>query len=346
MRKYLTWKYITIYIYCFFGVIIVALSTVIIYTYFSEHVLSDSSKKIIPTIKTTNPTPDFKKEIISTINNARQNAGVDNLVENTLLDESAKEKAEDIMNKNYWSQNSPDGKSPSGFITQNGYDYNYSSLLLARGFDTAEDTVRGWINSENKNDLLATKYDDIGVAIKKGILTGNETTIVVVFLASKKLPTNQDNNKNTNLNNNNSSNITSINCEIKGIGWVTYPDKDSCLNAQLNQYKLLNPQQNNTSNNDVYPTYIPHSYPTYAPYPTSKLYPTYPPYQSPTPFIDVQKRISGCRAGCIQQAELTVNESSGSLTKCYISKSANPSSCGWMLDKEEELALECQSKCK
>ena len=56
-------------------------------------------------------------------NQERQSAGVSPLKESSVLDQVARDKALDMLAKNYFSHNSPDGSSPWFWFTKNGYAY-------------------------------------------------------------------------------------------------------------------------------------------------------------------------------------------------------------------------------
>ncbi len=121
------------------------------------------------------------QEIISLTNNERQKAGLGILKENSELDKAAADKAKNMFIENYWAHASPSGKTPWVWIQQEGYNYRYAGENLARGFSGSQDTMNAWMASKmgHRENILNTKYQDIGIAVEDGILNGEKITLVV-----------------------------------------------------------------------------------------------------------------------------------------------------------------------
>ncbi|MCL5785013.1 MAG: CAP domain-containing protein [Patescibacteria group bacterium] len=120
------------------------------------------------------------QQIIEDTNIERQKDGLPPLMENSLLDEAASRKAQNMFEENYWAHFSPSGKDPWGFILGAGYKFSYAGENLARNFYTSEDVVQAWMNSPSHRDnLLNSHYQDIGIAVVDGVLQGQKTTLVV-----------------------------------------------------------------------------------------------------------------------------------------------------------------------
>ncbi len=125
-------------------------------------------------------------ELLSLTNQRRQEAGLAPLVLNESLSQAAYKKAQDMLSKNYWAHNAPDGTTPWVFIKSSGYDYLFAGENLARGFTTAPDTVSAWMGSPGHRDnMLSANYKDIGFAVVTGNLTGDETVVVVEMLGGR-----------------------------------------------------------------------------------------------------------------------------------------------------------------
>lgn len=125
-------------------------------------------------------------ELLSLTNQKRQEAGLAPLVLNDSLSQAAYKKAQDMLFKNYWSHNAPDGTTPWVFVKSSGYDYLFAGENLARGFTTAPDTISAWMNSPGHRDnMLSANYKDIGFAVVTGNLTGDETVLVVEMLGKR-----------------------------------------------------------------------------------------------------------------------------------------------------------------
>lgn len=125
------------------------------------------------------------EKLISLTNEKRIENGVSALRFNEELSKAADLKASDMLSKNYWAHNSPDGKTPWVFIKTSGYTYVYAGENLARGFSSAEDVVNAWMASAtHRSNLLSETYEDIGLAVKKGKLNGEETVLIVQMFGS------------------------------------------------------------------------------------------------------------------------------------------------------------------
>lgn len=118
--------------------------------------------------------------IIELTNGERTKMGLSIVKENKLLSEAARQKAADMFAFNYWAHVSPSGRSPWSFFNDVGYRYQYAGENLARDFHEPESVVRAWMNSpSHRENIVNSKYQEIGVAVVDGTLQGVETTLVV-----------------------------------------------------------------------------------------------------------------------------------------------------------------------
>lgn len=130
------------------------------------------------------------QELLLLTNQKRQSKGLPLLVLNEKLSLAAINKAKDMLEKNYWAHNSPNGVTPWFFIQKNGYEYTYAGENLARGFSSSKDVVNAWMaSSTHRENLLSQNYKDIGFAVVKGKLLGEETTLIVEIFGSTVSPT-------------------------------------------------------------------------------------------------------------------------------------------------------------
>lgn len=120
------------------------------------------------------------KEVIRLVNVEREKKGLEPLAENDNLNVAAYKKGQNMFEEQYWAHYSPSGKDPWGFITGAGYKYSYAGENLARNFTNANDAVVAWMNSPTHRDnILNSKYRDIGISVVQGTLNGEQTTIIV-----------------------------------------------------------------------------------------------------------------------------------------------------------------------
>jgi len=120
------------------------------------------------------------ESIIELTNVERQKLGLSPLTENKLLSEAARQKAADMFAFNYWAHVSPSGRTPWVFFTDVGYKYQFAGENLARDFRDSPSVIQAWMNSPaHRDNVLNSKYKEIGIAVVDGTLQGAETTLVI-----------------------------------------------------------------------------------------------------------------------------------------------------------------------
>lgn len=125
------------------------------------------------------------ERIVELANKARTNVGLPALNINSNLNQSALLKAQDMMSKQYFAHNSPEGVEPWYWFEKVGYTYVWAGENLALGFETNEAVHEAWMNSEgHRENILKPNFDEIGVAIAHGEYKGYYTTIIVQHFGS------------------------------------------------------------------------------------------------------------------------------------------------------------------
>ncbi len=122
-----------------------------------------------------------KSGVILQTNKERSVNGHATLTENSLLDESAAIKADDLFSKQYFEHISPSGVGPANLADKVGYEYLMIGENLALGGFTGNvDLVTAWMNSPgHRANILNAKYTEIGVAVKQGMFEGKMVWIGV-----------------------------------------------------------------------------------------------------------------------------------------------------------------------
>jgi hypothetical protein len=128
-----------------------------------------------------------KNVLVKLINTNRASFGLPPLKENIALDKAAYLKAEDMLQKGYFSHQSPQGVSPWHWLKSAGYNYQLAGENLAVGFLDSEEVTQAWMNSpSHKKNILNPNYQEIGTAVVRGNFQGNETNLVVQFFGTAK----------------------------------------------------------------------------------------------------------------------------------------------------------------
>lgn len=132
------------------------------------------------------------QNLLTDTNAQREQNSEGDLTINSALNSAAQAKANDMAARNYWSHNTPDGQTPWSFMTAAGYTYLTAGENLAYGFDTAADTVTGWMNSpEHRANILNTSYHDVGFGIVNVAdyqNSGPETLVVAMYGSTESSP--------------------------------------------------------------------------------------------------------------------------------------------------------------
>lgn len=126
----------------------------------NDHNVSDTAPTkqaaATQTIKLFDPAPQIDlTSVWQLVNDEREAAGLQPLVRDPLLDKSAQDKCADMVAKDYWSHDTPDGTEPWVFIKKYNV-YSTAGENLAYGFASAREVVSGWMTSEGhrKNIII------------------------------------------------------------------------------------------------------------------------------------------------------------------------------------------------
>ncbi len=126
------------------------------------------------------------EDLIDLTNQKRQENGLAELELNPLLVKAATQKATDMINKNYWSHTSPEGKTPWSFFKSVDYQYLYAGENLARDFLDSGSVIEAWMESPTHRDnILSSRYQEIGIVVINDTFQGQETTLVVQLFGTK-----------------------------------------------------------------------------------------------------------------------------------------------------------------
>ncbi|MBU1131581.1 CAP domain-containing protein [Patescibacteria group bacterium] len=124
-------------------------------------------------------------ELITLTNQERILRRLPALAVNSQLTQAAKNKVIDLLDKQYFSHNSPEGKKFSAWVKEIDYQYAIVGENLAMGFGTSQQIIEAWMASEkHRQNILMQPYREIGIAVAKGKFNGKDTTVIVQYFGA------------------------------------------------------------------------------------------------------------------------------------------------------------------
>jgi len=138
-----------------------------------------------------------KNALVNMLNQTRGNSGLPALTENSKLNEAAQMKAQDMVQKQYFSHISPQGLTPWYWFLQSGYNYKYAGENLAIGFYDSSEAFNAWLNSpSHRENMLNKNYKEVGTAVLAGYGQNNAFVVVQLFgsLKPEEIPAKINNN--------------------------------------------------------------------------------------------------------------------------------------------------------
>ena len=127
--------------------------------------------------------------VLALMNEYRAEQGLPPLNEDPRLDKAAQNRMRHMEELGYWAHESPDGLSPFSWLADHDYAYATAGENLANGFETARLLVQSWMESPgHRENIMAAKFQDVGIAIIDGATTGPKTgkSVVVLFAAARQ----------------------------------------------------------------------------------------------------------------------------------------------------------------
>ncbi len=128
------------------------------------------------------------EDVVEITNKQRVAEGLTPLAIDEHLTTSAEMKVDDMITRQYFEHTSPTGEGVSDLGKEAGYDYVIMGENLALGdFENASDLVTAWMNSPgHRANILSTKYQDIGVSVKRASYQGKTVWFAVQHFGSAR----------------------------------------------------------------------------------------------------------------------------------------------------------------
>jgi len=149
--------------------------------------LSEEAEKIIltpPPLRSDSENPQSsltQAGVIKWTNERRKEYGLTPLIENPELNAMAIAKVDDMFLKQYFAHVSPSGEGVANLTEDFRYEFIVIGENLALGnYKNDEDLVQAWMDSPgHRENILNNRYQEIGVAVKKGVFEGRTTWLAV-----------------------------------------------------------------------------------------------------------------------------------------------------------------------
>ena len=119
------------------------------------------------------PTPETspgekKTQLLNLINQERQKNTISPVSFNTALNNAAQAHADDLVEKNYFSHVSPDGRDPQDFAREAGYP-SWVGENLACGYPHPQAIFNMWMKSEgHRQNMLNPSWHSLGIGYNSG----------------------------------------------------------------------------------------------------------------------------------------------------------------------------------
>lgn len=102
------------------------------------------------------------------------------LLRSPLLDQAAELKGQDMVEKEYFSHNSPDGVTPWHWFRKVNYNFLYAGENLAINFTDSVEVENAWLESPtHRANIMNVEFREIGMATVKGTYNNYPTIYIV-----------------------------------------------------------------------------------------------------------------------------------------------------------------------
>ena len=110
----------------------------------------------------------WEQEVFDLVNQIREENGLPPFVYNGTLAETARAHSQDMVDRNFFNHNNPDGQSPFDRMKANGIRYSMAAENIAAGYPSPEAVVEGWMNSEGHRANILGGCKELGVGLALG----------------------------------------------------------------------------------------------------------------------------------------------------------------------------------
>ena len=131
-----------------------------------------------------------EQEMVKLHDQARSQSGVGELCVDSRLVKAARLHAQGMVEKDYFSHTSQDGRSAGDRISAQGYNwwtYGENIAMGSSGYSTPQSTFDGWMNSAgHRSNILSSSFTEFGVGEAIGEYQGRQGTQMWVAVFSRR----------------------------------------------------------------------------------------------------------------------------------------------------------------
>ncbi len=128
-----------------------------------------SYRDIEATIDFASCEPSYEKLIFEISNSFRKKNGISELDYDDIIAETARKHSKDMIDRDFFQHDNPDGLSPFDRMEHDGLIYYYAAENIAAGYDDPMCVTYGWINSAgHRSNLLNPALTRLGVGVEFG----------------------------------------------------------------------------------------------------------------------------------------------------------------------------------
>lgn len=111
----------------------------------------------------------YKNKVLELVNAERENNGLSPLKWDDKLAAAAQSHCDDMVARNFFAHENPDGKTPHERIKETGASFMMTGENIAAGQDSPETVMMSWMNSDgHRANILNPSYTSIGIGVTKG----------------------------------------------------------------------------------------------------------------------------------------------------------------------------------
>jgi uncharacterized protein YkwD len=111
------------------------------------------------------------RDIVRLTNESRRQAGLPPVTVDDKLTAAARAKLFDMLRRDYFAHETPDGRQPWTFLRAAGYRFQAAAENLAKGYDNEPELQEAWMKSRgHRANILNPLFTEIGVADANGIV--------------------------------------------------------------------------------------------------------------------------------------------------------------------------------